>query len=48
MRRQVCALGEVLSQQTVGVLVGAALPRALRIAEVHGDVGRHGEALVVR
>src|SRR3954464_13832150 len=33
--REVGALGEVLAQQPVGVLVGAALPGALRIAEVH-------------
>jgi hypothetical protein len=31
---QVRALREVLAQQPIGVLVGAALPRALRIAEV--------------
>ena len=34
---QVGFLREVLSQQPVGVLVGAALPRALRIAEVDLD-----------
>ena len=32
--RQVRPLGEVLPQQAIGVLVGAALPGALRIAEV--------------
>lgn len=37
--RQVCPLGEVLPQQSIGVLIGAALPGALRIAEVYGDVG---------
>src|SRR4051794_18685682 len=33
--REVGALGEVLPEQAVGVLVGAALPGALRVAEVH-------------
>src|SRR3954452_22842842 len=33
---EVGALGEVLAQQAIGVLVGAALPRAVRVAEVHG------------
>ena len=33
--REVGALGEVLPEQPVGVLVGAALPGALRVAEVH-------------
>src|SRR6476469_6534830 len=31
---QVSALREVLPQQPIGILVGAALPRAVRIAEV--------------
>ena len=35
VRAQVGALREVLPQQPVGVLVRAALPRAVRIAEVH-------------
>ena len=48
MHRQVRAFGEVLAQQAVGVFVRAALPRALRIAEVHLDVGRHSEPLVIR
>ncbi len=33
---QVSALGEILAQQPIGVLVHAAMPRAVRIAE--GDV----------
>src|SRR2546423_15595195 len=37
---QVGSLWKVLSQQTVGVLVGAALPGTLRITEVDVDVGR--------
>jgi hypothetical protein len=38
VRAQVRALGEVLAQQPVGVLVAAALPGARRIAEVDRDV----------
>jgi hypothetical protein len=34
---QVGAFGEVLAQQPIGILVGAALPWALRIAEVDLD-----------
>jgi transposase InsO family protein len=37
MHAQICALRKVLAQQSIGVLVGAALPRALRIAEVDLD-----------
>ena len=47
MDRQVGALGEVLPQQPVGVLVRAALSWALRVAEVDRDVGRQGEPLVL-
>lgn len=36
---QIGALGEVLPQQAVGVLAGAALPGAVRIAEVDSDAG---------
>ena len=43
---QVGFLGEVLSQQTVGVFVGAALPWALRIAEVDVDRGGDSEVFV--
>src|ERR1700733_14983658 len=46
--RQVCPLGEVLPQQAVGVLVGAALPGALRIAKVYGDVGCQCETPMIR
>ena len=42
MRPQLSALREA-----VGVLVGAVLPRALRIAKARGDIGRHCEALVI-
>jgi len=52
--RQVGALGQHLAQQPVGVLAGPALPGAVRITEVHADVGiarqlsmpRHLAALV--
>ena len=54
--RQIGALGQVLAQQPVGVLAGAALPGAVRVAEVHPHAGvgaqvrvaRHLLALVVR
>jgi hypothetical protein len=36
---QVGALGQVLAEQPVGVLVGAALPRATRVAETDLDTG---------
>mgnify|MGYP001574683892 CR=1 FL=1 len=36
--RQVRALRQVLAQQPVGVLLGAALPRAVRIGKEHSDV----------
>ena len=40
--RQVRALGQILTQQAVGVLAGAALPGAMRVAEInaHAGVGR--------
>jgi hypothetical protein len=41
-------MGEVLSQQAIGVLVRAALPRTLRIAEVDLDLGGDGKCLVRR
>src|SRR5450759_4404579 len=45
--REVGTLGQVLAEQAVGVLVGAPLPRAVRVAEVDGDAGldREGEVL---
>src|SRR5258708_5901513 len=43
---QVGFLGKVLSQQPVGVFVGASLPGALRITEEDLHLGGHGEALV--
>src|SRR5688572_3009690 len=44
---EVHALGEVLAQQAVGILVTAALPRAMRVAEVDLHPGVDGEALVL-
>ena len=44
---QVGALGEVLAQQPVGVLVGAALPRAVWIAEVDRQAGLDPQLRVV-
>src|SRR5882757_8502745 len=48
MHRQVGALRKVLSQQAVGVLVRAALPRALRIAKIDVDFGRQRKATMIR
>ena len=47
MHGQVGAFWEVLSEQSVGVLIGTALPRALWITEVDINIGRQCEALVV-
>jgi len=46
--RQVGALGEVLSEQAIGVLVGAALPRTAWIAEVNINVRRQSELAMIR
>jgi hypothetical protein len=43
---QVGFFGEVLSQQPVGIFVGASLPGALRITEEDLHIGGHGKALV--
>ena len=48
MHRQVGALRKVLSQQTIGVLVRSALPRALRIAKIDVDVGRQRKSTMSR
>ena len=37
----------MLSQQAIGVLVGATLPAALRIAKAHLNVCRQGKALMI-
>jgi hypothetical protein len=50
---QVHALGEVVAQQPVHVLVAAALPRGMRVTEEHlgadllGDLLMQGELLVL-
>lgn len=45
---QVGALRKILAQQGIGVLIGAALPRALGICEVHLDPGGDRELRVCR
>jgi hypothetical protein len=40
---QVGGLGEVLAEQPIGVLVGAALPRAARVTEEDLNAGVDGE-----
>jgi len=45
--RQVRALGQVLAQQAIGVLVGAALPRAVRIGKEDPDRQPLRQALVL-
>ena len=44
---QVGAFREILAQQAMGVLVDAALPRAVRIGEIDGDAGHFGKAFVL-
>src|ERR1700740_3450602 len=44
--REVSAFWQVLTHQPVGVLAGAALPRAVRIAEVHAHAGGGAELLM--
>src|SRR5664279_2071648 len=48
VHRQVGSLRKVLSQQTIGVLVGTALPWALRITEVNVDIGRQRKSAMIR
>ena len=48
VNRQVGSLRKVLSQQTIGVLVGTALPRTLRVAEVDLDVSRQRKSSMIR
>ena len=45
--RQVRALGQILTQQAVGVLVAAALPGAVRVGEVDRHTGAQGQRVVV-
>ena len=46
--RQVGALGQVLAQQPIGVLVGAAVPRAVRIGKEDPDREPLGQPLMFR
>ena len=48
MHREVGPFREVLSKKMVGVLISAALPGAMRIAEVDVEVGGPRQALVIR
>jgi hypothetical protein len=43
---EIGALGQVLADQAVGVLVGAALPGAVRVAEADVDVQVCAEGMV--
>ena len=45
--RQVCALGQVLAQQAIGVLIGTALPGAVRIGKDELDRELLGPRLVL-
>ena len=45
--RQVCALRQVLTQQPIGILIGPALPGAVRIGNEHLDGEALGQALVL-
>lgn len=46
MHRQVGAFREVLADESVRVLVGSSLPRAVRIAEVDLEFCREGDLFV--
>ena len=48
VHRQVGALRKILPQQAIGILIGTALPRTLRTAEVNVDVGRQRESSMIR
>ena len=45
---KVCSLGEVLSYQAIGVLIGPTLPGAVGIAKVSRCRYRLGHGLVIR
>src|ERR1700733_943416 len=47
MRAEICAFWKILAQQSVGVLVGAALPWAVRIAEIDLDASVDLQACVL-
>jgi len=44
---EVRAVREVLAQQTIGVFVASALPRAFRVTEVDADIRRNGELAMI-
>ena len=44
---QVRAFGQFLAQESVGVLVAAALPGAVRVGKEHGDAGHVRQALML-
>jgi hypothetical protein len=44
---EICAFGQELPDNAVGVFIGAALPRAVRLCEVDGPTGSLGESLVL-
>jgi hypothetical protein len=46
--RQVCALGQVLTNQSVDIFVATALPRAVRVTEVDRYAGFLGNLCVSR
>jgi hypothetical protein len=45
--RHAGAFGQVLSDQAIGVLVGAAFPGVVGIGKVEGDAGSGFDALVI-
>ena len=45
MHAEISAFWKILAQQSVGVLVGAALPRAVRIAEIDLDAERRSSGV---
>ena len=47
IHRQVGSFREILSQQTTGILIGTALPWALRIAEVNNRISRQSKSSMI-
>jgi hypothetical protein len=48
VERKVCAFGQILAQQSVGVFADAALLGTVRVAKVHLHAGRGGELFMSR
>ena len=48
VHRQIGPAWKILPEQTIGVLVGSALPGTLRVAEVNLDVGRQRKSPMIR